>query len=229
VQISSNSLLRLYASPNGLNASLDALENYDKVAAAAFKLAQQFPKGMLQLISQYLRLVSSGQKSGLSTLPEQGYCVESKEYYRRDNFKLLERLENEELKRKGLLIRIPINLVADTEMAEPDRVSPFVSISSLTPRPSFSTSNLKYTDLASKRQQHSLRKQKIRKLFGKLESVSRLESLSRSARRPPLNITLDCSRISIKQDNSSVWLQGRVGRRTVGTLTKLNCSGEGLA
>ncbi len=167
---------------------------------AAFKLALRFPKEMLRLISQYLRIVGAGQKSSFSTLPEQGYCVESKEYYRRDNFKLLERLENEDLKRKGLLIRIPINFVPDTEITQPGQATPAATTSSLTFRPNYSTTNLKYTDLASKRQQHSLRKQKIRKLFGKLESVSRLGSLSRSARRLPLNTTLDCSRISIKQD-----------------------------
>jgi hypothetical protein len=195
----------------------------------AFKNAQEFPAEMFRLIKEYLNIANCGQKSSTSSVPEQGYCVESKEYYRRDNFKLLERLESEELKRKGLLMRIPINLVADTEISDPEHSKPFTSTRSLTPRPSLLThQNMKYTDLASKRQQNSLRKQKIRKLLG------RLDSASRSTSRLPVNLNpnLNCSRISFKQNSASLsYLQDslRPQRNTVGVLSKLNCTTEGFS
>lgn len=45
-----------------------------------------------------------------STPENSNYCIESKDYYRRDNFKLLEKLNKTELKKKGLLSNIPFNV-----------------------------------------------------------------------------------------------------------------------
>lgn len=226
-QVQANSLFRLYAEPTGLSTSLDVLDNYEKLSSVVFKRAKEFPTEMLSLLGQYLRISRVGEGGGGSVESSFGqhYCVESKEYYRRDNFKLLERLENEELKRKGLFMRFPINLLVDTEINEQDPTKPFASARSLTPRRStLSSQALKYTDLATRRHENSLRKQKIRKLFG------RLDSLSRSANRLPLHPTLNCSRISKLNFSSPSAPQDRLrqSRNTVGALYKSTLRTEGV-
>ena len=53
---------------------------------------------------------------------ERDFCMESREYYRRDNYRLLERIEKEELRKRGLLVHhLPISLQEDNEMVQSDQ------------------------------------------------------------------------------------------------------------
>jgi hypothetical protein len=49
-------------------------------------------------------------KTQLSEPEIMPFCVESREYFRRDNYRLLEKLEKDELRKRGLLVQLPLNL-----------------------------------------------------------------------------------------------------------------------
>ena len=78
-------------------------------------------------------------------------CMESKEYYRRDNYRLLEKLERDSLRKRGLLIQLPLNIRDDDELNESTTRNPSFSKSRSETKIKIKKGGVRYTRLASKR------------------------------------------------------------------------------
>ena len=98
-------------------------------------------------------------------------CVEANDYYRRDNYRFLEKLQKVEMKKKGLLAQIPFNVQLENELSDDIDLYPATAVA--TPNYKASRNAMKYTAIASQREESSLKGRSIRNLFSRLDNLSR--------------------------------------------------------
>ena len=79
---------------------------------SSFRYAYDLTKQMSKQIKKYFTdcCFSGNAGNNASGAEVKQFCVESMDYYRRDNYKLLEKLKKHELRKKGLLAEIPFNV-----------------------------------------------------------------------------------------------------------------------
>lgn len=152
----------------------------------SFRLASDFISSMSRQVASYFRsypcparVKSIVSWAFLNNVPESGnLCIESKEYYRRDDYKLLDKLNKIELKKKGLLANIPFNVSIDNEV-DSFLIQEQGSTEVCSPRLSCSRKHIKYTNLATKREENTMKQTSVRKLFSRLNSLNNKPQSSR--------------------------------------------------
>ena len=108
--------MRLFASPEGFSKAADEMSNFDTFMDDSLKVANEFIKETSKLIKEYFNFYKSTNQVETSSPWETAtqspfnLCIESKDYYRRDDFKLIDKLHKMEMKKKGLLSSIPFNV-----------------------------------------------------------------------------------------------------------------------
>ena len=75
------------------------------------------------------------------------------------------------MKKKGLLAQIPFDVQLDHELIDEVNIYPATTVT--TPNYKASRSAMKYTAIASQREENGIKGRSIRKLFSRLENMSK--------------------------------------------------------
>lgn len=135
----------------------------------------------------------------MASLGETRYVIESKGYFRRDNFKLLEKLELLELKKQGLFMPYTYGIDIEHEMLNTTEKHPkleTLNLNSNSARKPRNTAPHSSNYLSSYRERVNRADKKIRDLFKNADKVRIKKKLSTNLNQSHISRYLSCSRTS---------------------------------